>query len=257
MKFTLDNYIDRYIKNAKTSANKKIAQHLKEIIPQTTHLNRETFKEIIEELKMKMDNGENFNNAFQKVRKKFILTGDTIEAELPGLFTRIIVNKRLFLRYLSKKLGMKVKDIESRINANDVNRFIRLIGHLELAPPNNNAVFATFDEQDMVNDPFSNHKVKVIISMIGKDKSSFNEGEPLSLVKIRYKNKPDIEKKFPIFLDAGWYEKFYPAKKNDKYGRTKSFDPSLKNMPEIVHQNLTISKVTEEIRFLEDKGRET
>jgi hypothetical protein len=57
MEFALDDYIDRYIKNAKTSANKKIAQHLKEIIPQTTHLHRETFKEIIEELKMKMDNG--------------------------------------------------------------------------------------------------------------------------------------------------------------------------------------------------------
>jgi hypothetical protein len=206
---------------------------------------------------MEMDNGENFKNAFQNVCKKYILTGDTIEAELPGLFTRVIVNKRLFLLYLSKKLGMKVKDIESRIDATDVNRFIRLIGRLELAPPYSNVVFATFDEQYMANDPFSNHKVKDIISMIGKDRSNLNEGEPLSLVKIRYKNKHGIEKKFPIFLDAGWYDKFYPAKKNDKYGRTKSLDPLLKNMPEIVHQNLTISEVTEEIQFLEDKRRET
>jgi predicted urease superfamily metal-dependent hydrolase len=56
MKFALNDYIDKYIRNAKYTANKKIAQHLKEIIPQTTHLHRETFKEIIEELKMKMDN---------------------------------------------------------------------------------------------------------------------------------------------------------------------------------------------------------
>lgn len=256
MKFALNDYIDKYIRNSKYTTNKKTAAHLKEIIPQTTHLHQETFKEIIEELKMKMDNGENFKNAFQRVRKKFILTGDTIEAELPGLFTRIIVNKRLFLQYLSKRLGMKLIDIESRIDATDVNRFLRLIGRLELAPSNNNTVFATFDEQDMANDPFSNHKVKDIISMIGKDISSFNEGEPLSLVKIRYKNKPDIEKKFPIFIDAGWYDRFYPAKKHDKYGRTKSLDPSLKNMPEIVHQNLSIAEVTEDIRFLEDKGRE-
>jgi hypothetical protein len=256
MKFPLVDYIDEYIKEADDN-NKAVAQHLREIIPQTTHLNQEIFKEIIEKLKKEMDNGSNFKVAFHEVCEKYILEGDIIEAELPGLFTRIIVNKRLFIRYLSKRLGMKVKDIEHRIDANDVNRSIRLIGHLELAPPNSNVVFATFDEQDMVNDPFSNHKVKDIISMIGKDRSSFNEGEPLSLVKIRYKNKPNIEKKFPIFLDAGWYDKFYPAKKNDKYGRTKSLDPSLKNMPEIVHQNLTISEVTEDIRFLEDKGRES
>jgi len=256
MKFPLDDHIDEYIKEA-DDTDKTVAQHLKEIIPRTTHLNQETFKEIIEELKKEMDNGENFKNALQRVRNKFILTGNAIEAELPGLFTRIIVNVRLFLSYLSKQLGMKVKEIERRIDANDVNRFIRLIGHLELAPPDNNVVFAAFDEQDMENDPFSNHKAKDIISMIGKVRSSFNKGEPLSLVKIRYKNKPGIEKKFPIFLDAGWYDKFYPAKKNDKYGRTKSLDPSLKNVAEIVHQNLTIFEVAEDIRFLEDKGRET
>ena len=56
MKFPLDDNIDKYIKNAKYTTNKKIAQHLKEIIPQTTHLHRETFNEIIEELKMKMGN---------------------------------------------------------------------------------------------------------------------------------------------------------------------------------------------------------
>jgi hypothetical protein len=66
MKFTLDDYIEKYIRNAKYTTNKKIARHLREIIPQTTHLHPETFKEIIEELKMKMDNGENFKNAFQK-----------------------------------------------------------------------------------------------------------------------------------------------------------------------------------------------
>jgi hypothetical protein len=252
MKFALDDYIDKYIRNSKYTTNKKIAVHLKEIIPQTTHLNRETFKEIIEELKIKMDNGENFKNVFQKVRKKFILTGDTVEAELPFILTRVIVNIRLFLDYLSSRLGMELKDIEDRIDSNDAKQFLRLIADLELAPPRNNVVFSTFDEDNPDNDPFVNHKVKDIINRIGKDRSSFKISEPLSVIKIRYRNKDNIEKKFPIFPDAGWYDKFYPSKKEDKYGRTKSLDPQLKNLPEIVHENLTFAEVTEEVELLEE-----
>jgi hypothetical protein len=252
MKFALDDYIDDYIRKAKYTTNKKISRHLKEIIPQTTHLHRETFKEIIEELKMKMYNGENFKNAFQKVCKKFILTGDTIKAELPFILTRVIVNIRLFVDYLSSRLGMDLEDIEDRIDSNDTNQFLRLIADLELAPPRNNVVFSTFDEDNPDNDPFVNHKVKDIINRIGKDRSSFKKLEPLSVIKIRYRNKNSIEKKFPIFPDAGWHDKFYPSKKDDKYGRTKSLDPQLKDLPEIVHENLTFDEVTEELELLEE-----
>lgn len=55
MKFALDDYIDKYIRNAKYTTNKKTAQHLKEIIPQTTHLHQDTFKEIIEQLEKEMN----------------------------------------------------------------------------------------------------------------------------------------------------------------------------------------------------------
>jgi hypothetical protein len=199
-----------------------------------------------------MDNGENFKNAFHKMCKKYILTGDVISADLPELLTRIIVNIRLFLIYLSKKLGMEVEDIKKRIDSNDIKRIIHLIGHLELAPPNNNVVFATFDEDNLENDPFIGYKVRDIINMLGKDRSSFNKGEPLGVVKIRYKNIDNIEKKFPTFLDAGWHDKFYPSEKDDKYGKTRSLDPSLKNIPEIVHKNLKISEVTEDIQFIEE-----
>jgi hypothetical protein len=251
MDFILEDYIDNYIQDAE-AFDRKVAQHLKEIIPNTTHLDERIFKEVIQDLKKEIDRGENFKNAFHKMCKKYILTGDVISADLPELLTRIIVNIRLFLIYLSKKLGMEVEDIKKRIDSNDIKHIIHLIGHLELAPPNNNVVFATFDDDNLENDPFIGYKVKDIINMLGKDRSSFNKGEPLGVVKIRYKNIDNIEKKFPTFLDAGWYDKFYPAEKDDKYGRTRSLDPTLKNMPEIVHKNLKISEVTEDIQFIKE-----
>ncbi|UCH97441.1 MAG: hypothetical protein JSV88_11465 [Candidatus Aminicenantes bacterium] len=76
MKFTLDDYIDEYIKKADEN-DKTVALHL---------------KEIIEELKKEMDNGRDLKVAFHEVCEKYILKGDIIKAELPGLFTRIIVN---------------------------------------------------------------------------------------------------------------------------------------------------------------------
>ena len=251
MDFILDDIIDNYIQDAE-AFDRKVAQHLKEIIPNTTHLDENVFLEIIEDLKKEMASGENFKNAFHKMCQKYILTGDVISADLPELLTRIIVNIRLFLIFLSNRLGMEVEDIKKRINLNDIQRIIDLIGHLRLAPPNNDVVFATFDEDNLENDPFDGYKVRDIINILGKDRSSFNKGESSGVVKIRYNNIDNIEKKFPTFIDAGWFDKFYPAEKDDKYGRTRSLDPALKNMPEIVHKNLKISEVIEDIQFIED-----
>ena len=72
-------------------------------------------------------------------------------------------------------------------------------------------------------------------------------------MSIRYKNRNDISKRYPVFPDAGWYDKFYPAEPDDKYGRTKSLAPSFKGMPEIVHENLKLADVIEEIEFLEEQ----
>jgi hypothetical protein len=252
MKFPLDDYIDEYIQNAKSTTSKKTAQHLKKIIPQTTHLDRNIFNKIIEELKKEIDNGENFKNAFVKIRKKYLLIGYAIQAKLPGTLIRIIVNVREFLEYISNVLGLDVKEIKNRINSKGSGYFIRFVGHLNLASINNNVVFATFDENNLENDPLIDYNVNEIINMLALDKNSFNKEGSLSAIKIKYRNPDGIEKKFPIFLDAGWYDKFFPSDRNDKYGRTRSLDPSLKNMPEIVHQNLKISEVMEDIEFLED-----
>jgi hypothetical protein len=88
MTFSLDKYIDEYIRDA-DEFNKKIALHLKEIIPQTTHLDEKVLNAIIEELMNEMGNGKDFKEAFHKKRKRFILTGDRIDAELPGSFIRL------------------------------------------------------------------------------------------------------------------------------------------------------------------------
>jgi hypothetical protein len=88
--------------------------------------------------------------------------------------------------------------------------------------------------------------------MLALDRSVFKKGEPLTALKVRYENIENIEKRYPIFFDAGWYDKFYPSEKNDKYGRTRSLDSSLKNMPEIAHENLKISEVGVNIELLKD-----
>ena len=252
MTFILDDYIEKYIREENDSADKKIALHLKEIIPKTTHLDKKVFNEIIEELERKIIEGDNFKNAFLKVRKKNILKGDDIEAELPKVLTRIILNIRQFLEYISNVLGIETEEIENRIDSKGIRHFIHFIGSLELAPSNSNVVFATFDEDNMEADPFRLHTVRDIFNMMGMDRGNFNEGEVLSAVKIRYRNKHSIEKKFPTFFDAGWYDKFYPSGRNDNYGRTRSLDPSLKSKPEIVHENLKFFEVTEDIEFIED-----
>jgi hypothetical protein len=53
MDFILDDIIDNYIQDAE-AFDRKVAQHLKEIIPNTTHLDENIFLEIIEDLKKEM-----------------------------------------------------------------------------------------------------------------------------------------------------------------------------------------------------------
>ena len=255
MVFILDDYIDDYIRDADADADefdKMVALHLKEIIPKTAHLEETVFNEILTELEKEMNNGKRFKKAFLKISKKYHLTGNIIKAPLPNTLTRIIVNARLFIKYLSRRLGMHEKEIKRRLTSDGVINFVELIDFLELAPPGSNVVFAAFDENDPEDDPFRNHSVKDILNRLGKGISSFNEGESLNAVKIRYKNLVNIEKKFPVFLDAGWYDKFFPAKRDDKYGRTRSLDSSLEGMAEIVHRNLKISDITDDIQLLED-----
>jgi hypothetical protein len=105
MEFILDNYIDRYIQDAKAHMDKEIARHLKNIIPWTTHLDEDTFNEIIEALKTEVDNGKDFKAAFQTVCPKYILNGDVIKAKLPRLLTRIILDDTEFLGKVSEELG--------------------------------------------------------------------------------------------------------------------------------------------------------
>lgn len=262
MKFALDDYIDEYIQNAKSTTNKKIAAHLKEIIPQTTHLNENVYNEIILQFKkeIKNDKERNFENAFFKVCEKYILNGDIIEAELPDILTKIIPNKEKFMtnliinienRHRKPYTGQELKMVFA---SKDKNRIIRLLHKLKKAwLSRGKAVFATFDEQSKSRDPFLNRNVIEIINMLALDKHGFEKGEPYTAVKIRYKNSEDIKKRYPTFIDAGWRDTFWPADKYDKYGRTRSLDPSLSGMPELVHENIKLSHVEiEEFVLLEE-----
>jgi anthranilate/para-aminobenzoate synthase component I len=65
---TLDEYINQYIQEA-VESDKKVALHLKEIIPATTHLDERVFYEIIKKLKNKIDKGKDFK-AFLSAKKK-------------------------------------------------------------------------------------------------------------------------------------------------------------------------------------------
>ena len=255
MEFALNDYIDKYIRNAKYTANKKIAQHLKEIIPQTTHLHRETFKEIIEELKKEMDNGNNFKTSFIKVCEKYILKGDIIEAELPDILTRIVLNKSRFISYVKKKsrTPYKEKEIEIILVSKKKKLIIALLSRIKLSK--RKVVFAAFDQVNKEGNPFLNAKVIDIINMLAMNKNVFEEDEPFTAIKIRYKNSRDFDHRYPTFIDSGWHDKFYPPGKNDNYGRTRSLDPSLSDMPEIVHKNLKMAGIIEDIRFLQDKNR--
>ena len=262
MKFPLNDYIDEYIKKAGDN-DKMVAQHLKEIIPQTTHLNEKVYKEIIKELKKEIakDKEKNFGNAFFKVCEKYILNGDVIEAELPGILTRIIPNKEKFIRNLIISIENKHRkpyagqELKMVFASKDKQRIIRLLRKLKKAWLSRGKVaFASFDEHHKNKDPFLNRKVIEIINMLALDKHVFDKGEPYTAVKIRYRNNEDIEKRYPTFIDAGWRDTFWPVNKDDKYGRTKSLDPSLPGMPELVHENIKLSHVEiEDFALLEDK----
>jgi hypothetical protein len=84
------------------------------------------------------------------------------------------------------------------------------------------------------------------------DTNLYKEEQLTTAVSIRYRNRDDIIKRFPVFTDAGWYDKFHPSGKEDRYGRTKSLDPKLKSMPEVVHKNLKLVDVIENIQFLKE-----
>jgi hypothetical protein len=249
--FALDDYIDKYIQDA-GHADKKTARHLKEIIPKTTHLEEKTFNEIIEELKKEMDEGENFKNVFRKISEKYILKGNIVKAELPHILTRIILDDTGFIEKVTEELGIPSsrEDIKEIVDLKEQDTIAGLFKNIELTI--RKVVFATFDEDEMEADPFINCGIKDIVNMLALDTSSFIEDQPLTAVSIRYKNKDDILKRYPILTDAGWHDKFYPPDKNDAYGRTKPQDKSLKGMPEIVHENLKLARMLEDIRFLEE-----
>lgn len=260
MAFVSDDYIDKYIRDA-GHTDKKVAQHLKEIIPETTHLDESTFNEIIEELKQELDKRKDFKSAFFKVREKYILKGDFIEAELPDILTRIIPNREKYIMNLIINIENRHRkpyvrrELKIAFASGDKNRIIRLLRKLRKAwLSRNKVVFATFDEKNKDRDPFLDCKVTEIINMLALDKDVFDQDEPYTAVKVRYSKGEDFDKKYPIFIDAGWWDKFFPAEIDDNYGRTRNLDPSLPGMPEVVHENMKLSDVIiEEFEFLEDK----
>lgn len=254
MDFKLNDYIDKYIQSADgaAEADKNVARHLKAIIPQTTHLDEDTFMEIVEELKKGFDNGHNFKNAFRKVCQEYILTGNIIEAELPGILTRIILDGTEFVEKITEERGIPssrddIRKIVCSKKRNDLAQLLKGMG-LNIRK----VVFATFDENDMDADPFIKLGLRDIVRLLALDASSFRNDQPLTAVCIRYENRDDVEKRFPVFPDAGWCDRFFPSAWDDNYGRTKCPNPKLKGMPEIVHENLKLSDVIEDIRFLEE-----
>ncbi len=251
---TLDDYINQYIQEA-VESDKKVALHLKEIIPGTTHLDERIFYEIIKKLKNNIDGGKDFKAAFRQVCEMYFLKGNTIKAELPGILTRIILNKTKFISFIKQEsdIPFSEKEIEI-ILTREENEYlvVDLLKNVNLSK--NKVVFATFDERKKDENLFSNHKVIDIINMLALDRDTFEEGEIYSAVKIRYRNSEGFENRYPTFIDAGWWDRFYPSAKDDKFGRTKSLDPALPNMPEVVHENVNISEVLEDIDFLEDKN---
>jgi hypothetical protein len=253
MTFILNKYIDDYIEKTKNDKDREIARHLKEIIPKTTHLDERIFKKVVNEFKKEMDGGGDFKNAFHKICKKFILTGDIITAELPCILTRIILNDSKFMEMISKgrSISLSRRNIKRIVDSGNRRRIIKLLKDLTLSV--RKTVFATFNENDPEADPFENYGLDDVISMLALDRRSiFKENKPSTSVVIRYRNEDYFLKKFPVFPDAGWYDKFFPSRDADKYGRTKSLDPELKNMPEIVHENLRLADVIEKIRFLKE-----
>ena len=251
MELKINDYIDSYVLDAEGN-DLQVARHLKEIIPQTTHLDERILKEIIHELKKGMDAGKSFKVAFNEICRYYVLSGNVIQAKLPTRFTRIILDDTEFVEKIAEERGIPSSrdDIREIVESKKRNSIKQLFRDMELNI--RKVVFATFDENDMEADPFVDFSLRDIVNMLALDTNVFAESKPLTAVSIRYKNENDVLKKFPVFPDAGWYDKFHPSDKDDKYGRTKSLDPSLKNMPEIVHENLKLADVIEDIRFLEE-----
>ena len=252
MSFVLDDYIDDYLKDAEAS-DRNVALHLKEIIPETTHMNERVFKDILDELKKEMEEGGTFKAAFHKICQKYILTGNIIRAELPSILTRIILNKVKFISFLKRETDtpLSEKQIEMVFASGRNKTLIQaLLGKITLSK--RNVVFATFNEKHTNRDPFLDHKVIDIIHRLALNKDAFEKGENPTAIKILYRNSNDFEKKYPVFVDAGWWDRFYPARENDDYGRTHSLDDSLPGMPEVVHENMRIADILEHVEFLED-----
>lgn len=84
-------------------------------------------------------------------------------------------------------------------------------------------------------------------------KDAFLTVSPRFVLKGNIINRESFTKRFPTFIDAGWWDKFYPARENDRYGRTKCLDGSSQGMPEIVHPNLRIPEVLETVEVLENR----
>ena len=250
MKFILDNYIEKYLQNEDNTDDRKIARHLKKIIPQTRHMDKKTFNEIIEEFKKKMNNDCNFKAAFREVCEEYVLVGSRIKANLPGIFTRIIINDLKFVNRIvnNRSIPVSRKKIKNIVRRGDRGNIERLFTGMNLGI--RKVVFATFARNAAEVDPFKQCNLDDIVNMLALDISWYKEKKPLRAVKIRYTNEKAVIKRFPVFTDAGWSDRFYPAKKNDKYGRTKPLIRTFKGMPEIVHENLKLGKVIVDIDFL-------
>lgn len=246
----LEDYIDDYISQPGTSpGDRETARHLKAIIPSSTHIEKDMLDFVIDEIEVEIQGGKNFKDSFIEVAARWILEGDEITAPLPDKLTRIIVNYRRFLEYLSNKEGIPVNRIKKRIASKGILRFLKSIGHLKLAPQD--VVLATFDEANPDRDPFIHNRVAEIVHMLALNLDLFKSGESMTAIKIRYDN-PLTEKLYPTFCDVGWYDKFYPSSAADPYGRTKSADPNLRDMPEIAHENLELSKMPIDVEVLKD-----
>lgn len=254
MEFNLDDYIDHYVQNEDSALDRKTALHLKKIIPRTTHLDENVFKEMIEKLIQAMDKGSSFKDAFNKVSKRYVLIGDAIEAELPSVLNRLILNDLKFLDIIAVKEGFlydKAVLVEA-VNMNNKAEIEEKLGNVRLS--NREVVFATFDEHNMEANPFANCSLRDIIDRLALDTTVFWQEELLTAVSIRYRNRNDIIKRFPVFTDAGWHYTFWPCNKFNKYGETKPLNPWLKPMPEIVHKNLKMADIIVEIQFLEEEN---
>ncbi len=236
-----------YIKRARKTGNKEIALHLLDIIPKTCHLNDAIFNSIQNEIKDKIDAGRSFQVAFDRVSRKYVLQGHLITAKLPAVLIRIIANKEKFLEKVSNKINIPIDELKNQMAVMGIKDFAPRLGKLS---EGGKMVFATFDDTNMEKDPFENSKADEIISRAALDMNSFDEGEPITVVKIRYRNLAHIDKKFPSFADAGWRKTFFPANKNDKYGRTRSLNSKWDGVAEVVHKDVKMSEVIEDGAFI-------